>query len=116
MFGKIVNAVEVLVLVFTGVLVVVMLTYRPATPAASAGPTAANGQAIFAANCAECHGSRGQGDVGPRLAGGAVVAKYPNAADQVAVVTKGRGGMPAWSGRLTPAQIAAVVEYTRTKL
>src|SRR5436190_17325837 len=28
------------------------------------------GRAIFAARCARCHGEKGQGDVGPTLAGG----------------------------------------------
>ena len=30
------------------------------------------------------------------------------------IVTNGRGGMPSWQGRLTPAEIQAVVDYTRS--
>ena len=41
---------------------------------------------------------------------------YPDPADQVAVVTNGRGGMPAFGDKLTEEEIAAVVEYTRTVL
>ena len=76
----------------------------------------AAGETIFRASCAGCHGSSGQGSIGPKLADGAVVAKFPKAADEVAVVSNGRGGMPAWSSRLTPAQIDAVVRYTREGL
>src|ERR1700724_959172 len=32
--------------------------------------TAAGGRALFAAQCARCHGPAGEGDVGPRLVGG----------------------------------------------
>ena len=78
-----------------------------------AAPT--TGPAIYAQYCATCHGANGQGFVGPRLAG-VVTTKYPNVEDQIAVVTNGRGTMPAWGSRLSPAQIRAVVEYTRTKL
>ena len=41
---------------------------------------------------------------------------YPDPADQIAVVTNGRGGMPAFGDRLSAEEIAAVVEYTRTVL
>jgi mono/diheme cytochrome c family protein len=44
------------------------------------------------------------------------VAVYPDAADEIAVVTNGRGGMPAFSERLSAEEIAAVVDYTRTVL
>jgi mono/diheme cytochrome c family protein len=55
------------------------------------------------------------GGFGPTLAG-VVVQRYPNIADQVAVVTNGRGSMPSFASSLTPAQITAVVEYTCTGL
>ena len=62
-----------------------------------------------------CHGSQGEGGVGPVLAG-QVVTRFPDAADQIAVVTNGRGGMPAFGNDLTDEEIAQVVEYTRTDL
>lgn len=69
------------------------------------------GPDIYAATCATCHGPSGQGFVGPSLVDTAL--KYPNIADEIAIVTNGRGQMPAWGGRLTTKQIANVVEYTR---
>jgi mono/diheme cytochrome c family protein len=73
------------------------------------------GQAIFATRCSSCHGADGSGGFGPTLAG-VVAKKYPNPVDQIAVVTNGRGAMPTFKATLTPEQIAAVVEYTRTSL
>ena len=73
--------------------------------------------AAFASRCSGCHGATGGGGTGPQLSGGAVVRKYPNIEDQIAVVEHGRGGMPAFKGRgLSDSQIRKIVEYTRTQL
>lgn len=123
MFKRLVNGVEALALVAVAVVIVLLFAYRPSPPAA-VSPTAvdvaddpvAAGEAIFRANCARCHGSKGQGASAPKLADGAVVPRFPNPADEAAVVSNGRGTMPAWSSRLTAAQIDAVVRYTREGL
>ena len=74
---------------------------------------APDGGEVYAENCSSCHGERAEGLFKfPRLAG-VVATKYPNPADQVAVVTNGRGEMPAFGGRLSPEEIRAVVEFTR---
>ncbi len=72
-----------------------------------------SGAAIYSTYCATCHGKQGQGFVGPALTDMAL--KYPNVADEVSIVTNGKGQMPAWVGRLTAKQIATVVDYTRTE-
>ena len=72
-----------------------------------------DGQAVYAANCASCHGERAEGlFTFPRLAG-VVSTKYPNPDDQAAVVRNGRGEMPAFADKLSPEEIRAVVEFTR---
>jgi mono/diheme cytochrome c family protein len=81
-----------------------------------AGDRVAAGDAIFRTNCSACHGAAGEGSIGPKLAGGAVVRKFPEIADQIALVSNGRGIMPAWSGRLSSDEIEAVVRYTRDGL
>jgi mono/diheme cytochrome c family protein len=86
----------------------------PAAAVEAAGGV--DGAAVFGDNCAGCHGGDGSGGIGPRLAGGRVVQRFPDPAEQIAVVTDGRGGMPAWRDQLTEEEIAAVVEYTRTVL
>lgn len=117
-FKRVVNAIELLAVIAT-VVFVAFLAYHPKTPPAvpAAGSTRADvGATVYSSNCSSCHGAQGQGAFGPKLAGGAVVARYPKQQDEIAVVTNGRGSMPAWRNRLTVAQIQAVVAYTRTSL
>jgi mono/diheme cytochrome c family protein len=73
------------------------------------------GRTLFVADCQRCHGARGQGSVGPKLAG-VVTHSFPNIQNQINLVTNGAGQMPAWKGTLTAAQIHAVVRYTREVL
>ena len=116
MLKRLVKPVEVATLVITAAFVILLFVNEPAKlPPAPAAGTANAGAAIFSTRCATCHGADGSGGFGPTLAG-VVAQKYPNAADQVAVVTNGRGSMPSFASSLTPEQIAAVVGYTRTDL
>jgi cytochrome c oxidase subunit 2 len=73
------------------------------------------GRDVWARSCIGCHGLDGRGLSGPALAG-VVTEKYPDVADQIAVVTNGRNLMPAARGVLTPEEIEAVVRYTREVL
>ena len=112
---RLVRSVQAIAAVATAAFVILLFTNEPQKPAAvpKAGPE--TGQAIFVTRCASCHGADGGGGFGPTLAG-VVVSRYPNPADQEAVVANGRGSMPSFAGSLTPAQITAVVAYTRTNL
>jgi cbb3-type cytochrome c oxidase subunit III len=94
--------------------------------AAARSPVAMSGEALFAAHCATCHQSAGQGSSAfPPLAGNPVVA----AADpgtMIAVIVNGRTGplevngrtyngrMPTWKGQLSNADIASVATYVRS--
>ena len=110
MFKRLVNVVEVLALIAAAVFVVLLFTNEPDSGgSANASP----GATVFAANCARCHGSDGGGGLGPQLSGGAV-AKDLSETEEIAVVTKGRSGMPSFGGDLSPEQIQQVVAYTRT--
>ena len=114
-FKRVVNAVQVLALLAAAAFVVLLFVNRPTAPvtAAPAAGGAVDGAAVFSAHCTGCHGAHGEGGVGPKLAGGRVVTAFPDAASQVAFVKRGSGAMPSWEGRLTPAEIDAVVAYTR---
>ncbi len=84
--------------------------YGIATP----GPDVQKGAALFADNCAVCHGDKGQGnrEVGaPPLA--AKVHLYGNdRATIVAQITRPRMGvMPNWNTRLDPATIKSLALY-----
>jgi len=86
------------------------------SPAAPTGdPVLVEGQQIYSQNCASCHGANGGGGYGPKLAG-VVEAKYPNIDDQIALITNGKGGMPAFGKKLSADQITAVARYTREVL
>jgi cytochrome c553 len=80
-------------------------TTRPTTTTTAPGP---DGAAIFAANCAVCHGADGSGGVGPDLRG---IGQMHTLDELITVITNGRGAMPAWRDRLTAAQIRAVAQY-----
>jgi mono/diheme cytochrome c family protein len=105
---------------FAGLVVVALATLFAAcggggAPATPSDPVLAQGQQIYTRNCASCHGQGGNGGMGPKLAG--VVAKvYPNIADQEAVISNGRGSMPAWKGKLSADDITAVARYEREVL
>jgi mono/diheme cytochrome c family protein len=79
-------------------------------------PELISGRDIYARNCASCHGSDGGGGVGRKLNEGAVVAAYPDIADQIELISNGRGTMPAYMARLTEDEIRAVSRYTREVL
>jgi cytochrome c oxidase subunit 2 len=104
--------------------VVLLFVNEPDRPAGQTGANGASGgesaedggldgSAIYAENCAACHGPDGGGGVGPQLSEGQIVTRFPDIEDQIAVVTTGLGPMPAFGERLSPEEIRAVVEYTR---
>ena len=68
---------------------------------------------MFRTKCAACHGTRGEGNLGPPLVD---IAEKMTVAQQVSMVRSGSGRMPAFSSALTNADIASVVAYTRTGL
>ncbi|MGN6186161.1 MAG: c-type cytochrome [Thermoanaerobaculia bacterium] len=80
---------------------------------------AEDGAAIFKAKCAMCHGPNGDGQttMGKNLKlrdlGSADVQKLSDA-DLIKITTDGKGKMPAYKGKLSDADIAAVVKHLRT--
>jgi mono/diheme cytochrome c family protein len=96
-----------------------------ATPAPGQSPDArfanparfmpATGEGLYADVCQGCHMPDGAGAIGagayPALAGDPKLAAagYP-----LALVVRGRNGMPPFGDLLTDAQVAAVVNYVRT--
>lgn len=114
------------------------LLYVGAFGARSTEAAAADGSIIYGNNCASCHGATGGGGVGPKLAGGEAVLTFPTEQDHIDWVNNGSapvqgkgygdpnrvggqhiavsGGMPAFGGKLSPEEIAAVVTYEREGL
>ncbi len=80
---------------------------------AGAAITLRVGGSVFANNCAACHGSEGQGGVGPALAGNARV-NAADASSMIETIMQGRNFMPSWRGQLSAGEIAAVATYVRS--
>jgi cytochrome c551 len=83
-----------------------LVPFEPAADvAASTGGDPTRGEALFATNCAGCHGNTGAGGgIGPKLAG------VPREAGDIAsTVATGRGAMPA--GVVSGTDAADVVAY-----
>jgi cytochrome c6 len=78
-------------------------------PALSA--QAQDGSATYKAKCAMCHGADGSKITAHDLT--AAAAQGMSDADLAAVVTNGKGKMPA-SKSLKPDQVTALVAYVRT--
>jgi mono/diheme cytochrome c family protein len=106
--------------------------------AAAADPVTIGNQ-VYHTYCSTCHGSNGEGGVGPALHGGVAAITFPNVADHVDWVKNGSTGlpknapygdpnraggqhvaskndMPGFGSTLSPTQIQDVVLYERTKL
>jgi outer membrane protein assembly factor BamB len=80
----------------------------PKQPQAAAGGTG-NGAKLFAQNCASCHtlaDAHATATVGPNLD-----QLQPTKSVVVRQVTNGGGGMPAFGGRLSKAEIEAIARY-----
>src|SRR6185436_7523738 len=115
LLGRVVRVTQRITAVAVAAFVILLFTNEPqkAAPVPEKGTPA--GQAIFATRCASCHGLDGGGGFGPALAG-VVTGRYPDPADEEAVVANGRGAMPSFSDSLSPEQIKLVVDFTRTGL
>ena|SRR5581483_11178971 len=80
---------------------------------------AEGGADTFKAKCAMCHGADGSGNTamgkkfGLKDLGSADVQKESDAT-LTEIITKGKGKMPAYEGKLTNDQITEVVKYIRT--
>ena len=103
-----------------------LLAFRPSdasspSPPSSTPPSAVlttageqdAGAQVYRLSCASCHGTEGQGAVGPALAG---IAERMTYAEHLAKVRDGSPGtqMAAFAGILTDAEIEAVVAFERT--
>jgi mono/diheme cytochrome c family protein len=75
---------------------------------------AANGAELFASNCAECHGAKGEGaKKGIPLISGHALAHTEE--EYVQQVVNGKANkMPSFREKLNDEQVAAIVKYVRT--
>ena len=77
---------------------------------AASGPDA--GGRIFQQVCAGCHGAKGQGGIGPRLAGNSGLGGVENIQS---IITHGRPPMmPSFAQQLQPGEIQSVAKFVNT--
>ncbi len=95
----------------------------------------AEGDHVYAARCASCHGATGGGGSGYALADGEVLTTFPTVAGHIEWVVKGSdgyglgnpygdaaqgrvvaGGMPGWGDVLTAEELVGVVLHERARL
>lgn len=95
---------------------VLALAVALASPVAS---FAQSGGDLFKAKCAMCHGADGSGqtamgkNLGLKDLGSAEVQGKTDA-DLTGIITKGKGKMPSYDGKLTKDQINDVVKFVRS--
>ena len=114
-FKRVVTGFQIIALVGAAFTVLQLFVKEP-TALTLSSADAANGAEIYQQVCAGCHGPKGEGQYGDKLNEGAVLQAFPQKADEVKTVLNGRGLMPAFESTLTPEQVDAVVEFTRTGL
>ena len=99
-----------------------LLAFRPAAatdPTATPDSEAAAddgdpGARLYRRSCASCHGTDGQGGVGPDLT---EVEERLDRDEHVAIVANGKGSqMPAFGDTLTDEEIDRIVDYERDQL
>ena len=77
-------------------------------PTGTTTPTQVSGASLFTTNCAGCHGAIGVGGKAPALN----TDEWKNNSTKVQdITTKGKGGMPAFTGKLSDSQIKAIGDY-----
>src|SRR5215467_7684401 len=116
-YGLVAIAVPALVML-TAISTLADASPSPSGPALPGDPT--NGQSVYQANCATCHGGSLEGGIGPQLN---PITKLPGVSNPLDVgylldtVTNGRtpaGGvtaMPAWKGKISDQDIKDVVSF-----
>ena len=104
---------------FPAAVLLIALAGHVTSPSLSASPENSDTSALFAKNCATCHGKDGQAKT--------FKAKFNHARNltdpawQISVsdeqlfnsISNGRGRMPAWGKKLSKEQIDALVAYVR---
>ncbi|HKX83397.1 MAG TPA: cytochrome c [Pyrinomonadaceae bacterium] len=92
-------------------------TFRTSVEGSRYGLVQRDGAVVYSQNCARCHGADGKARTAKGRAVGATDLTsadwLPDAPRDTRIVTRGKEDMPAFKGKLKPAEIEAVVSYIR---
>jgi mono/diheme cytochrome c family protein len=110
-------------ILITSALFLFDLTVTRATPPQKPGVAKSSVADLFRNNCARCHGADGAGDTpmghtynAPDFTDVDWWRKHPDITSTrslVAIVSHGKGGMPAFNKKLTSGEIRRLVDYVR---
>ena len=93
--------------------------YAKEPPQKGASKRQASAKALFARNCATCHGSDGRGEtVAGKISGVPDLTdrKWQESVNEkrmAATITNGRGSMPSFEEKLSQNEIASLVSHVR---
>lgn len=105
MLKRIVDLFQVLVALATAVTVVLLMTVSP-TVAEMETADASLGAELYGSSCSGCHGTQGDGGIGPDLSG---LERFETVEEVAGFVSTGvPGRMPGFETRMTPDQVNAV--------
>lgn len=82
------------------------------TPAGNGGTTTAQAEEVYKSNCISCHAADLGGGVGPNLQKIGASESAENIRHQI---ENGGGGMPAYKGTLSDADITALTDWLASK-
>ena len=105
--------------VILGLLLMVVCSYAVAGEAAAAPESSQEmtvagadaGAGLYKKHCLSCHGTDLRGKIGPGLQ--TIGSRYSQQEISV-VISKGRGGMPGFSKKLSPEEIRALAGWLAT--
>ncbi len=86
----------------------------PGSADGTADSVLVTGRKIWSRACSSCHSPDGSGGRGPSVR--QVEDRFPSIANQLELVSNGRGSMPGFGGRYSSEELEAVVRYTREVL
>ena len=112
---SVIKGAALLSVISIGVLITSLFSH--ANGALAAADAQRSGAAVFAQNCARCHGNDGRAQTAKGRSVGATNLTsadwQPDTARDIRIVTRGKEDMPSFKGKLKPAEIEAVVSYIR---
>jgi mono/diheme cytochrome c family protein len=84
----------------------------------AASAASADGKATYTSKCVACHGADGKGQsaMAKKLGVKDLTVSKLGAGEMEAVITKGKGKMTPFGGKLSPAEIKDVAAYVKGAL
>src|ERR1041384_4866854 len=108
----------VIVIAMFGLFLALFAGSPSGSPAYAAASDPGGGAEIFAANCAKCHGADGRARTARGKRAGATDFTSDWNRDEargIRIITNGKGEMPSFKGKLSPAEIRSVFNYVSTR-